>query len=179
MTQIGTVYGGALYSLAGEEGLTKEILQQLKVLQECFDREPDFLRLLSSSNLPKEERCRIIDDSLRGQVHLYVLNFLKLLTEKGYVRHYSECVSAYREQYNQDNGILPVQAVTAVALTPEQTEKLCGKLSRITGKTIELTNRVDPGCLGGVRLDYNGMQVDDTVSHRLDSIRALLKNTVL
>lgn len=179
MTQIGIVYGGALYSLAGEESLSGQILEQLKVLQGCFAQEPAFLRLLSAPNLSKEDRCRIVDDSFRGKVHPYVLNFLKILTEKSYVRHFSDCIAAYQERYNQDNGILPVKAVTAVALTPEQTEKLCGKLARITGKTIELTNQVDPDCLGGVRLDYDGMQVDDTVAHRLASIRALLKNTVL
>lgn len=179
MTQIGTVYGQALYDLAREEGLDQSIMAEMKALDGCFSQEPDFLRLLSVPNLSKEERCRIVDDSFRGKVHPYVLNFLKILTEKGYARHFSECVSAYREQYHQDHGILPVKAVTAVALTPEQSEKLSGKLARITGKTIELSNRVDPACLGGVRLDYDGNRVDDTVSHRLDAIRAMLKNTVL
>ena len=179
MTQIGTVYGQALYSLAREEDLDRSILSQLTVLDSSFSQEPDFLRLLGAPNLGKEERCQIVDESFRNAVHPYVLNFLKLLTEKGYMRHFSACVAAYREQYNEDNGILPVQAVTAVALSAEQAEKLSSKLKQITGKTIELTNRVDPGCIGGVRLDYDGKRVDDTVSHRLDRIRSLLQNTVL
>lgn len=179
MTQIGNVYGQALYDLAREEDLSQSILSEMTVLEGCFAQTPDFLRLLSSPNLSKEDRCQVVDDSFRGKVHPYVLNFLKILTEKGYARHLSECVSAYREQYYQDNGILPVTAVTAEALTPEQWEKLSGKLTRITGKTIELHNRVDPACLGGVRLDYDGKRVEDTVSHRLDAIRSLLKNTVL
>ena len=58
-------------------------------------------------------------------------------------------------------------------------ERLSQKLQAVTGKTIDLCNRVDPSCLGGVRLDYDGKRVDDTVSHRLGSISALLKNTVL
>ena len=64
-------------------------------------------------------------------------------------------------------------------MTGEQKEKLSQKLHTVTGKTIDLVNRVDPGCLGGVRLDYDGKRVDDTVQHRLRSISALLKNTVL
>jgi len=42
-----------------------------------------------------------------------------------------------------------------------------------------LTNRVDPDVLGGVRLDFDGKCVDDTLSHRLDSIRNMLNHTVL
>ena len=79
MTQAGTVYGEALYDLAGSEGLDLEILQQLKVLDEAFCAEPDFLRLLSSPNLSKPERCGVLDSSFRGKLHPYILNFLKIL----------------------------------------------------------------------------------------------------
>ena len=179
MTEVGNVYGQSLYELAKDEGLSKEIGEQLAVLQKSFGQEPDFVRLLASPNLPKAERCQILDTSFRGAVHPYVLNFLKILTEKGYIRHFSDCCSAYADLYNEDNGILKVTAVTAVALSPAQTEKLTGKLSRITGKTIALHNRIDPAVLGGVRLDYDGKRLDDTVSHHLEAIRGLLKDTVL
>ena len=179
MTEVGSVYGEALYSLAREEGLSEAILQQLKTLDSCFAQEPDFLRLLSTPSLPKTERCQILDNCFRNTVEVYVLNFLKILTEKGYIRHFGDCVTAYRNIYNQDNGILPVTAVTAVALTAEQTTRLTEKLRAITGKRIDLTNKLDPTVLGGMRLDYDGKRVDDTVSHRLDAVRNMLKNTVL
>ena len=179
MTEVGSVYGEALYSLAREEGLSESILEELKALRAGFSQEPDYVRLLSAPSLSKEERCQIVDGSFRGMVHPYVLNFLKILTEKGYARHFSGCCDAYQELYNAEHGILPVNAVTAVPLTGEQTERLSAKLSKMTGKTIELRNRVEPGCLGGVRLDYDGKRVDDTVAHRLDAVRNLLKNTVL
>lgn len=179
MTQVGSVYGEALYDLAKSENLAQEILEQLKTLDLSFSQEPEFLRLLAAPNLSKDERCAIVDGALAGKVHEYVLNFLKILTEKGYPRHFGDCCKAYREHYNLDNGILPVTAVSAVALTGEQTRKLTHKLSSLTGKTVELTNRVDPEILGGIRLDYDGKRVDDTVSNRLDTIRGLLKNTVL
>ena len=179
MTQVGNIYGEALYTLAQEENISTRILEELSVLNESFRAEPDFIRLMCTPNLSVQERCKILDDSFRGNVHQYVLNFLKILTEKGYMRHFSDCCKAYEESYNRDNGILPVTAITAVSLSAAQAEKLTDKLSRITGKQVKLCNRVDPEVLGGVRLDYDGKQLDDTVSHRLDAIRSLLKNTVL
>ena len=179
MTQVANTYAQALYALAKDEGLDAQILNEMNVLRQAFDREPDFVRLLSAPNLPKAERCRILDESFRGSVHIYVLNFLKILTEKAYIRQFSDCCKAYRAQYNADNGILTVQAVTAVALTEDQSARLTEKLTKLTGKTVELANRIDPDVLGGVRLDYDGKRLDDTVSHRLDAVRRLLKNTVL
>ena len=179
MTQVGSVYGEALYSLAAEETLSSQILNELSVLEQSFQAEPDFIRLLCTPNLSVQERCNVLDDSFRNVVHPYVLNFLKILTEKGYMRHFFDCCKAYEESYNRDNGILPVTAITAVPLNPAQVEKLTAKLCQITGKQVKLHNRVDPQVLGGVRLDYDGKQLDDTVSHRLDAVRRLLKNTVL
>ena len=179
MTQVGSVYGEALYSLALEEALSAQILEEISVLAQSFRAEPDFIRLLCTPNLSVQERCKILDDSFRSKLHPYVLNFLKILTEKGYMRHFFDCCKAYEDSYNRDNGILPVSAITAVSLNPAQAEKLTEKLCQITGKQVKLHNRVDPEVLGGVRLDYDGKRLDDTVSHRLDSIRDLLKNTVL
>ena len=179
MTEVGSVYGESLYELAKEENLTKLIGEQAAVLQQSFQQEPDFIRLLSSPNLTKAERCQILDNSFRGKVHAYVLNFLKILTEKGYMRYFSDCCDAYTDHFDQDNGILRVNAVSAVELSTEQKEKLTQKLSRITGKEIALRTRIDPAVLGGIRLDYDGQRLDDTVSHRLDAISRVLNKTVL
>ena len=179
MTEISTTYGQALYDLASAEGLSQEILQQLDALNSSFSQEPGFVDLLCNPVLSKQERCQVLEDSLRAQVHLYVLNFLKILTEKGYMRRFFDCCKAFRQLYNEDHGILEVFAYTAIPLTEDQKGRLSQKLQAVTGKTIDLINRIDPGCLGGVRLDYDGKRLDDTVSHRLDSVRAMLKNTVL
>ena len=179
MTEVGNVYGESLYELAKEENLSKLMVEQLTALQTAFRQEPDFIRLLSSPNLTKAERCQILDDSFRGKVHAYLLNFLKILTEKGYMRYFSDCCDAFTEHFDQDNGILRVNAVSAVELTAQQKDKLTQKLSRITGKEVALRTRIDPRVLGGIRLDYDGQRLDDTVSHRLDAIRNVLDKTVL
>lgn len=179
MSQVAGVYAQALYSLAKEEGRDKIILDQMDVLCHAFEEEPEFLRLLSAPNLPKAERCDILDNSFREQVEPYLLNFMKLLTEKGYARHFPDCCKAYRAEYNADHGILPVRAVTAVPLTNSQIQKLTDKLEQVTGKSVQIINRTDPSVLGGVRLDYDGKRVDGTVQSRLDTISSLLKNTVL
>ena len=179
MTQIGSVYAQALYDLAKDEGLSGKILKELKVLSETFAQEGTFLRLLSTPSLSKEERRGIIDSCFAGKVEPYVLNFMKLLMEKGYIMHFPDCCKAYLECYNEDNGILPVNVVSAVPLTQDQSARLSEKLAKMTGKTVELHCAVDPKCLGGVRIDYDGKRVDDTLAHRLDALRNLLKNTIL
>jgi len=176
MTQIGNIYAQGLYALAQEEQLEGKILEELEGLQSIFSQETGYIALLASPNLNKDERTGLLDEAFRGKLQPYLLNFLKLLTEKGYIRHFSDCCKAYRSLYNDAHGILSVKAVSAVALTEEQKRRLVEKLSAITGKQVLLETKVDPSCLGGIRLDYDGKRVDGTVAGRLESMANLLKN---
>ena len=171
MTEIARMYGGSLYDLAAEEGLETRILGELDEAVSLLKANPDYLHLLSTPSIPKRERCGLLDEALRGQIHLYVLNFLKILCEKGTLRELPGCARAYRVRYNQAHGILEATATSAVAMTEQQVKSLHEKLETLTGKTIDLKTKVDPAVLGGIRLDIEGTELDGTVKNRLASLR--------
>ena len=150
MTEIARMYGGSLYDLAAEEGLETRILGELDEVSAILKGDPEYLHLLSIPSIPKKERCALLDEAFRGKVHLYVLNFLKILCEKGTLRELPGCARAFRVKYNQAHGILEATA---------------------TGKKIDLKTKVEPGVLGGIRLDIEGTELDGTVQNRLASLR--------
>ena len=179
MTETAKMYGGSLYDLAAEEGLETRILGELDEVQQLLKQNPDYLRLLSTPSIPKKERCGLLDEALRGQVHLYVLNFLKILCEKGTLRELSGCARAYRVRYNEAHGILEATATTAVAMTEAQEKSLHEKLEKLTGKTIDLKTKVDAKVLGGIRLDIEGTELDGTVRSRLAGLRSSIAAATL
>ena len=171
MTEIARMYGGSLYDLAAEEGLETRVLDELDEAAKLIRDDPEYLRLLSTPSIPKKERCALLDEAFRGQVHLYVLNFLKILCENGTLRELPGCARAYRIRYNAAHGILEGTAITAIAMTAAQTEQLRQKLETITGKKIDLATKIDPSVLGGIRLDIEGTELDGTVQNRLATLR--------
>ena len=171
MTETAKMYGGSLYDLAAEEGLESRILEELDAAAALLRDDPEYLHLLSIPSIPKKERCGLLDQALRGQVHPYVLNFLKILCEKGTLRELPGCARAYRVRYNQAHGILEAMAVSAVPMTEQQTARLHEKLEAVTGRQIDLKTKVDPAVLGGIRLDLEGTELDGTVKNRLASLR--------
>lgn len=179
MTDVVQQYGQALYELVRDEEISAPVLEQMLTLSSAFQEEPEFLRLLISPNLSKQERCDLVDESFRDKIHPYLLNFLKILTQEGIARKFPDCCRYVERCYYADNDILPVVAYTAQRLTEAQQQRLTEKMQAITWKTVILQNRVDPACLGGVRLCYDGIQIDGTVKGRLDAVEKLLKNTVL
>ena len=174
MTELAREYGDGLYALAEEENISKEILEQLLMLKRLFHEQPDFTRLLGNMSLSKEERIKILDTVLRGQIHLYLLNFLKILCERGALNEYEGCLAAFKTLYNQAHGIVEATVTTAVPLDDEQRVRMSEKLSAKTGKTVVLTEKVDESLMGGVLLEMNGQRYDNTLKHRLKSIHSAM-----
>lgn len=179
MTETAKMYGGSLYDLAAEEGIEARLLEELDAAAQLLRANPDYLHLLSMPNLPKKERCGLLDEAFRGQVHPYILNFLKLLCENGTLRELNGCARAFRVRYNKAHGILEATAVSAVALTDAQTARLRKRLEEITGKQIDLSVKIDPSVLGGIRLDMEGVQLDGTVRQRLAAVHSSIADAAL
>lgn len=174
MTDLAREYGEGLYELCEEESLTPEGLEQLQMLKSCFKEQPDFLLLLSNMAIAKEERCSIIENTLRGQVHDYVLNFLKILCERNLLHTFYGCEEAYRNLYNQRHSILEAVVTTAEPMNTAQKEKLLEKLERMSGRSINLKEKVDAAVIGGVLLEMDGKRYDNTLRHRLEGLQSAL-----
>ena len=170
MTELAREYGDGLYALCEEGSISQEVLEQMLGLSRIFKEQPDFTRLLGNMSLSKEERVKILDTALRGQIHPYLLNFLKILCERSALSEYEGCLAAYKALYNQEHDVAEATVTTAVALDDGQRERLIEKLARMTGKTVELTEKVDAKVIGGVLLEMNGQRYDSTLRQRLDSI---------
>ena len=179
MTKIQQVYGGSLYELAKEEGLTEQIYAQLQQVIAIFDENPAYWQFLDTVSISKQERCKALDEALSSSVEPYLLNFMKILCENAMFAQLRGCAKEYRRRYNEDHGIVDVRAITAVPMAQPLQQKLKEKLGSILDKQVELSCKVDPDCMGGVLLELPGRQLDGTVKHRLDALRESLKAAAL
>lgn len=171
MTEFAREYGDGLYALCAEENLTEQVLAELQMLRQVFREQPDFCRLLSNMALSKQERVSILDQALRGQVHPYVLNFLKILCERGGLGEFEGCESAFRENYNRDHRVVEATVTTSQPLSDGERSRLAARVKEMTGSDVHLTEKVDASVIDGVLLEMNGQRFDNTVRHRLEEIR--------
>ena len=170
MTNTARLYGGSLYDLAAEEGILDELMEQTTELRQVFRENPDYLQLLSEPSIAKNERLGLIDQAFGGQLQKYLVNFVKLLCERGLLWEYAGCCEEFARRYDVDHNIARAEVTSAVALTEQQTEALTRKLEKISGKNIRLTARTDPSVLAGLRVELEGKLLDGTVQGRLSGI---------
>lgn len=179
MTQAARVYGESMYELALSEGLSGEILEEMKVIRRLFQENPDYVYLLSEPSIPGNERIDLIETAFGKQAERYLVNFIKLLCEKNLLREFGGCCDEYLRRYNLDNGIAEATATSAVPLTEAQAEALKQKLEKLSGKKISLSLKTNPSLLGGVRVELEGKELDGTVKGRLDGLSRKLDSLTL
>ena len=179
MTTAWGLYGQSLYDLAAEEKADDQIMEELEAVRGIFRENPDYITLLSEPSIPGKNRIQLLDEAFGGQIHPYLLNFLKILVEKGMLRGFSTCYSTYRKSYNKDHGISEAMVTSAVALDESQAEALREKLEKLSGRKVLLRRRVDEKVLGGLRVELDGRLFDGTVGGRLEELRRRVTETVL
>jgi len=179
MSKAGDLYGQSLYDLAAESNLSDEILGEMELIKGIFKENPDYVTLLSEPSVPKNERLKLVDEAFGDGRQQYLLNFIKILIEKGLLREFSACQKRFRKCYNEEHGIADALVTTAVALDEAQLKQLTDKLEKLSGKKVLLKQKVDSGVLGGVRVDLEGQLFDGTVKGRLSELRRKVDETVI
>ena len=145
MTDLAEEYGKGLYDLTEEEHVSEDVLAQLRVLKGLFRDQPDFSPPALQHVACKGRAHRPFWTArCAAKVHPYVLNFLKILCERGALHEFEGCVSAFTALYNQAHGIVEASVTTGVPLEAEQRTRLIDKLSAMTGKRIVLPKRWTP-----------------------------------
>ncbi len=170
-------YGTAVYQLAVEENCSKQVFDDFISVAEVFRRNPGFKRLLSNPRLSAGERAETVGRVFEGRINVNLLNALKILAEKRRCDTVEKCCEVYKRLYCEDNGILQAVASSAVELSEEQKQRLVEKLKASTKKEILLECRVDPSCIGGIRLEYGGKRYDASVRGRLSELGRAVRNS--
>ncbi len=169
-------YAEALFEVTEELGITDTVLAELGEVASLLSSNPEYTSLLDSPTIQTGEKISMVESAL-GQTNGYLLNFIKILVENKCVAEISKINHCFSAIYDEKHGILRASAISAIPLSAEQTEKIKASLEKRTGKSVVLTNTIDPALIGGVRLDYGTEQIDKSVSSSLRAIGTLISDT--
>lgn len=171
-------YGNALYLVAEELGIVDAMEHDARTLAAVLAEQPEYLRLIDSPALSRRERESLIDEAMGG-LDERLTNLMKLLAASHSLHIMPQVLRAFETLSDEKHGIARVEAISAVALTAEQTSRLTERLQRRTGFTVLLTNTVDPSVLGGIRLRGMGEQIDGTLRARLEGLENALEQMIV
>ena len=172
------VYSEALYELAAENGGTELLNDELKALSDIFEQNRELYSVLAAPAVAQSEKEDLLNNIFGGKISDTAFNFLCLAAQKGRIRALPGIAKAYREKWNEENGVTDVTVTSVKPLSAEQRKKLLEKLVSVYGKKVILTEKTDPSIMGGLRITCGDKQLDGTVRTKLDNLRSSMKNTI-
>ena len=171
--KIATVYATALYQAAKEEGRTEQVRHDLGEFVEALEKSPELQQLVKAEEISDARKTAVLMELTEGGDQL-MRNLLRLLVDKSRESEVAGVYRAFVGLVERAKGLIHVEVVSAVPLTPALQDSLRTKIESSLKKTVELTATVDKEILGGLRLRFGDQIVDASVRHRLESLRALL-----
>jgi len=106
-----------------------------------------------------------------GDLSAEVRRMVTMLADRDRLAALPQLAAAYAELLLDAQRIVTADVVTATALTDASRAALSAALGRATGKSVRLTERVDPAIVGGVVARVGSFVYDGSVTRQLERMR--------
>ncbi len=177
--KLGRRYGEALGELASEQHLLDQVEEELAIVREVLDGEPELREFLADPKVPTDTKDLVVQELFAQRLSRITLNFLRLVVAKQRAAYLNDMIDAYIAYANTKRGVIEVEVTTAAPLTESQADALIRKFSEITGRKIRLLTKQDEALLGGVVARIGDLVLDGSVRTRLEMLGESLKRAQL
>ena len=173
MNELTSRYAQALFSLKRESNTLLETQEVVKELIKIIDDNPDFLVLLDSHYLSKEERLNIVEKTFHS-IDEEVKNLIKVVVENNRALLLKEIFLDFSSLTNDYRGVKEGLVYSTEPLTENQLNKITKSISEKEKQVIELKNVIDPHLIGGVKVVINDHIYDGSIKHHIEQMRNTL-----
>lgn len=170
MNQIAQTYAEALFSLGLEDKKLTKLQDEGKALSEIIHDNEDFLLLIDSRFMSREERQDIASKILKD-FDEDIVNFVKVLIANNRTNYIKDVLEAFNSLCNEYKGVKEGLIYSAFPLDKETINKIKNKISQIEGMDVELISRIDPSLIGGVKVVINSHVYDGSIKNQLEKMQ--------
>ncbi|MDQ4117558.1 MAG: F0F1 ATP synthase subunit delta [Actinomycetota bacterium] len=167
LTALETLARRALLGVAETRGELDEVEDELFRFGRLLAREPELNTLVTDLNGPVDRRVELLRQVLGGKVKPTTQALLEqaVRTPRGRAldlaaNELAELAAARRDRY-------VAHVRTAVALSPDQEQRLTERLTTMYGRQMSLQVELDESLIGGLVVEVGGELIDGSVAGRL------------
>ena len=175
-TEVGDRYAQALFDLALETGRLDAVRADLKSLKAAWIESADLRRLAASPVISADDQAKgLVAIAAKAKFEQTTSNFLGLLAQNHRAKDLPGVIAGFEARYAKHAGVVAAEVVSAQPLDGKQVAAITTALSNSLGKAPELTARVDPSILGGLKIKVGSKLFDASLKTKLDQMKFALK----
>jgi len=164
-------YSLALYELANESNLLKQVEDQsLSILNLIFSSK-DFSNLIKDPTSNQEDLLKIINDiSDNNKFENLLKNFLSFLITKRRFFYVEQILKSFIETCSKKRGELKAELKSAKELSSDEITKITDELIQNFSSKIKLNYKHDKSLIGGLVVQVGSTMVDTSIKNKLQQI---------
>jgi len=175
-TDAGQRYAQSLFELTIENGNLAKVEADLKSLKAMIADSADLRRLIESPAFSAEDKGKgLVAVAVKAKFDMLTTKFLGLVASNGRTGDLRGAISAFVELSAKHRGVVTAEVVSAAPLSATQLKSVQTALAQALGKTPEVSTRVDPSLLGGLKVRVGSRLFDASPRSKLDSLKFALK----
>lgn len=170
MNDVSARYGLALFSIAKEENKISSLQEEIKILIAVLKENSEFINVLGSSFLTKEERIEMVNQTLKG-FDENIISLINIVIENNRTNYLLDILYSFNSYCNEYFGVDEGYIYSAFKLDEQKIEQIEQKISSIENKKVELKNQIDPSLIGGVKIVIHDHIYDGSIKNKIENMK--------
>jgi F-type H+-transporting ATPase subunit delta len=176
VSNVGERYAQALFDLANDQKQIAAVEADIKSLKAAIAESRDLRILLQSPAFGAEDKGKgLVAVGVTARFSMTTLKFLGLLAANGRASSLQSVITSFEALTAAARGAVSAEVVTALPLSAAQAKGVQAALRPALGKDPEISTRVDPAILGGIKVKVGSRLFDASLKSKLDSLKFALK----
>jgi len=173
-------YARALFDVAVKEKADLEQIERdLRQFADLFTAYPQLEKvLLNPAVSVQRKRAAVVDLLGHATFSPIVSKLLTMLAERDRLVLLRDLLNAYGERVMDYRNVVRAEVTTAAPIDATRTEAIRNGLAKLTGRTVNLASKVDPGIIGGVVARIGSTVYDGSVTRQLEKMKERLVESV-
>jgi ATP synthase F1 delta subunit len=130
---------------------------------------------LATPAVSARDKKALMERVFTGKVCDELLNFLRVLIDKGRSRHLAKILRVYKDLLRKEEGFSYGEILSVTPLGEARLQKLEEKVGKLLSLNVKLENKLEAGLIGGVKVYVDGKIIDASVKGRLKEMRGGIK----
>ncbi len=167
-------YARAVFDLALETHKVQKVANDLKLVQTVLDENRELRKLMTNPVIDASKKIKVLNALFSSHVDELSIRFLNLITRKGREDYLLAICVAFEDIFLEYKNIMRAEFISASPVNAAIKKAVIEKLAKITDKTIDLNEKVDPEIIGGYILRMEDYQIDGSIKNQLRKLRKKL-----
>jgi F-type H+-transporting ATPase subunit delta len=164
-------YAKALFDLALERNVLEQVKDDMALISLVCLENRELRGMLHNPVINVDKKQKVMFKIFGSHINTLTLSFINIISRKRREYYIDGIASDFVSLYKDYKGIKTAYVTSAVALIDSERMAMLNILKNLTGKEIELIEKLKSDIIGGFVLSMDNYQVDQSITNKIKELK--------